>query len=121
MEVSAVNGATITFDTPLTYPFHTAYAAQLTVYTGVHSSTARASRTSSSGAAWAETARQYLDLDCAYCWVKNVEATWSMGSDIGLYETFRNVVRDSFVHETPNPNPGGAGYLTTITNGGSEN
>ena len=34
MEVSAVNGATITFDTPLTYPFHKAYAAQLTVYTG---------------------------------------------------------------------------------------
>jgi len=34
MEVSAVNGTTITFDTPLTYPFHTAYAAQLTTYTG---------------------------------------------------------------------------------------
>ncbi len=34
MEVSAVNGTTITFDTPLSYPFHKAYAAQLTVYTG---------------------------------------------------------------------------------------
>jgi hypothetical protein len=59
--------------------------------------------------------------DCSYCWLKNVEASWSIGSDIGFYGTFRNVLRDSFVHETPNPDPGGAGYLTTITNGGSEN
>ena len=32
--------------------------------------------------------------DCAYCWVKNVEASWSIGSDIGLYQTFRNVLRE---------------------------
>ena len=73
---------------------------------------ARASRTCSSGEAWAETATAISDLDCAYCWVKNVESAWSIGSNIGLYETFRNVVRDSFVHETPIPNPGGGGYLT---------
>ena len=46
---------------------------------------------------------------------------WSIGSDIGFYGTFRNVLGDSFVHETPTPDPGGGGYLTTITNGGSEN
>ena len=122
MEVSAVNGATITFDTPLTYPFHTAYAAQLTVYTGgsfLHG--AGVENLFVWGGMGGDRHGNISISDCAYCWVKNVEATWSMGSDIGLYETFRNVVRDLFVHETPNPNPGGAGYLTTITNGGSEN
>jgi hypothetical protein len=33
-QLMEVNGATITFDTPLTYPFHRTYAAQLTVITG---------------------------------------------------------------------------------------
>jgi hypothetical protein len=59
--------------------------------------------------------------DCVYCWVKNVEATWSVGTDIGFYMTFRNMLRDSFIHETPDPNPGGGGYLVGLANGASEN
>jgi hypothetical protein len=127
MEVSAVNGATITFDTPLTYPFQTAYAAQLTVFTGdtaTGGSFLRGSGVESLfvwGGMGGDGHGNITIVDCAYCWVKNAEASWSVGSDIGFYRTFRNVLRDSFVHETPDPNPGGAGYLNTITNGGSEN
>jgi hypothetical protein len=58
---------------------------------------------------------------CAYCWVKNVESTWSNGTSIGFYTTFRSVLRDSFIHETPNPNPGGGGYLTGLNVAASEN
>ena len=46
---------------------------------------------------------------CAYCWVKNVEAHWSIGTSVGFYATFRSVLRDSYIHETPDPNPGGGG------------
>ncbi len=71
MEVSAVNGATITFDTPLSYPFHKANAAQLTVYTGA---------TPLHGVGienlfiWGGNGQGNIQLTrCAYCWVKNVE------------------------------------------------
>jgi hypothetical protein len=74
-----------------------------------------------SGAAWARRHGNIAIANGAYCWVKNVEAAWAVGSDIGFYSTCRNVLRDSYVHETPDPNPGGGGYLLTITNGASEN
>ncbi len=121
-EVSAVNGATITFDTPLTYPFHKAYAAQLTTYTGgSFQHGASVENLFVWGGMGGDGHGNISISNCAYCWVKNVEASWAIGSDIGFYGTFRNVLRDSFVHETPTPDPGGGGYLTTITNGGSEN
>jgi hypothetical protein len=49
---------------------------------------------------------------CTYSWVKNVESYWSIGTGIGLYGCYRCEVRDSFMHETPSPNPGGGGYLS---------
>ena len=128
VEVSAVNGATITFDTPITYPFHTSSttcggcAAQLTTYTGgsfLHG--AGVENLFVWGGMGGDGHGNIAIANCAYCWVKNVEAAWSTGSDIGFYSTFRNVLRDSFVHETPSPDPGGGGYLLTITNGASEN
>jgi hypothetical protein len=53
--------------------------------------------------------------------VKNVESTWSAGTSIGFYSTFRSVLRDSFIHETPDANSGGAGYQVGLNNGASEN
>ena len=58
---------------------------------------------------------------CAYCWVRNIEAHWSVGTSVGFYGTFRSVLRDSYVHETPDPNPGGAGYLVGLNWGASDN
>jgi hypothetical protein len=125
LEVSAVNGATVTFDTPLTYPYHTAYAAQLTVLTGSPDSQflhgAGIENLFVWGGMGGDGNGNISVSYCSYCWVKNVEASWSIGSDIGFYQTFRNVLRDSFVHETPTPDPGGSGYLTTLTAGASEN
>jgi hypothetical protein len=122
VEVSAVSGTTITFDTPITYPFHFAYKAQLTPFEGgSFQHGAGVENLFVWGGMGGDGHGNIAITNCAYCWVKNVEATWSIGSDIGFYGTFRNVLRDSFVHETPTPDPGGSGYLTTITNGGSEN
>jgi hypothetical protein len=125
MEVSAVSGSTITFDTPLTYPYHTAYAAQLTTLTGSPQTQFLHGVGVENLFVWGgmggDGNGNISISDCAYCWVKNVEASWAIGSDIGFYQTFRNVLRDSFVHETPSPEPGGGGYLSTITSGASEN
>src|SRR5262249_6327126 len=65
--------------------------------------------------------RRHLRELCAYCCVKNVEASWSLGTDIGFYSTFRSVLRNSFIHETPLPNPGGSGYLSGLNVGASDN
>lgn len=122
VEVSAINGTTITFTTPITYPFHTAYAAQLTVYTGgsfLHG--AGIEDLFVWGGMGGDGHGNIAIVNCAYCWVRNVESVWSTGSAVGFYSTFRSVLRDSFIHETPDANPGGAGYLMTITNGASEN
>jgi hypothetical protein len=121
VEVSAVSGTTITFDTPLTYPFHKAYAAQLTTYTSSFLHGAGIENLFVWGGMGGDYHGNIALLNCAYCWVKNVEATWSSGTGIGFYSTFRSVLRDSFIHETPNPNPGGAGYLTGLNSGASEN
>src|SRR5262249_25141308 len=58
---------------------------------------------------------------CAYCWVKNIESFWSVGAGVALNGTYRSELRDSYVHETPDPNPGGAGYLVELERGASDN
>jgi hypothetical protein len=117
LEVASVNGSTITFDTPLTYPYQTAHSAQLWTYpaqplhgTGIENLVV-----------WGGGGFGNIVMsDCDYCWVKNVESSWSNGGSITLKETFKNVVRDSFMHETDDPNPGGGGYLMIMQTGVSE-
>jgi hypothetical protein len=117
MEVTAVSGNTVTFSTPFHITFKAEYGAQLThfwkpfahhvgiedlyVYGGMNGN--------------------ILVNHCAYCWVKNIEAHWSIGTSVGFDATFRSVLRDSYIHETPDPNPGGAGYLVGLNWGASDN
>src|SRR5262249_8161654 len=54
-------------------------------------------------------------------WVKNVEAYWSTGTNVGFYSTYRSELRDSYMHETPDPNPGGAGYQSGLNGGAADN
>jgi hypothetical protein len=127
LEVSAVNGATITFDTPLTYPYHTSSSsctgcdAQLSTVTSSFLHGVGIENLFVWGGMGGDGNANLPIYDCAYCWVKNVESAWSGGSSIGLYEDFRNVVRDNYVHETPGPRPGGGGYLFNASGGSSEN
>jgi hypothetical protein len=121
-EVASVSGATITFDMPITYPYHTSETscsgcdAQLMTYTA----------TPLHGAGvenlfiWGGTANLSVG-DCDYCWIKNVESAWSTDGNVNLTETFRNVVRDSFFHECPEPEPGGSCYVVGLYTGAAEN
>ncbi len=58
---------------------------------------------------------------CKYCWVKNVEINKFSGSAIDLVRTFRAEVRDSYVHSTRDPNPGGGGYAMSVSFYGADN
>src|SRR4029079_6641701 len=111
LEVAAVSGNTVTFTTPLHIAFDTAHAAQLTRYAipygakeaGVEDLYVRGGQD--------DNITMRLAL---YSWVKNVESDWSMGDSVSLDACFRCVLRDSYVHDTPNPYPGGAGYMLSF-------
>ena len=119
-EVASVVGNTITFDAPITYPVLTARTAQLAKYTyaavrGVGLENVFI---------WGGNSGNINMYGTAYCWVKNVESTWGIGghgADIDVTGGFRNVVRDSFFHETGNPTSGGWSYVTSINGGAREN
>lgn len=55
----------------------------------------------------------------AYSWFRNVEAYWGQGGN-GIEYCFRCEIRDSFLHETPSPFPGGGGYLLDVSSGSSD-
>jgi hypothetical protein len=56
-----------------------------------------------------------------YSWMKNVESDQSKGNSVGLNYSFRCVVRDSYLHSTTNPTPGGAGYGLAFSLGSADN
>ncbi|HWL43755.1 MAG TPA: hypothetical protein VNQ73_12475 [Ilumatobacter sp.] len=127
VEITAVDGPTVTFATPLHWTFRTDYQAQLSRY-GDGDGNVRPF------VEWAGIEDVYLyggmegDFHgnlaisaCAYCWVRNVESNYNIGTAIGFYGTYRSELRDSYVHSTADPNPGGGGYLFGISNGGSDN
>lgn len=126
LEVTSVAGNTVNFNTPLTYPFHTsasctACQAQLT--------TLKNPNPLLHGAGvenlfvWGARVDSVSLTFCAYCWVKGVEATWGGtggNGNIEVIDSFRNVVRDSFIHEMAEDEPGGGSYLLAIDGGSTE-
>ena len=119
-EVVSVSGSTVTFDSPVQYPFQTAYSATLTIFPTDFVRGAGIENVFLWGGMGGNGQGNIGITRCAYCWVKNVESAWSQGG-IQFTQTFRNVLRDSFMHETPDPTPGGLGYLSAIDGGASEN
>jgi hypothetical protein len=116
MEVSAVSGRTITFDTPITYPYQAAYNAQLATYPNPFQRGVGIENLFT----WGGNNGGINFSNCAYCWAKNVESAWTTSGSVAFTGTFRGVLRDSFLHETDNPTPGGGGYLMTINGGAAE-
>ena len=121
MEVTAVRGDTVTFSTPFHITFKREYAAQLSRYANpVLHGVGIEDLYVYGGMGGDGHGNVSMNL-CAYCWVRNVEAHWSVGTSVGFYGTFRSVLRDSYIHQTPDPNPGGAGYLVGLNWGAADN
>jgi hypothetical protein len=117
LEITAVNGNTVTFRTPLHIDFRTTQAAQLSQfdlppvwYAGVEELRVSSGR----------NGNIQLDL-AACCWVRHVESDDSFGSCISFRQTYRCEVRDSYLHDSYYYNNGGAGYGLDLTFGSSDN
>ncbi len=117
MEIESISGQTIAFTTPFHIGFDTAHTAQLSRFD--------------------EPAVKYAGIEdlllygggddnltltlAAYSWVKNIESQHSSGSSVGLSVAFRCVVRDSYVHHSPHPYPGGGAYGLSVSSGSADN
>jgi hypothetical protein len=113
LEVSAVRGRTVTFTTPFHIGFRTARRAQLARFSQVEGGPPVPS------VKYAGIEDLYVSgggdgnirlLNAAHSWVKNVESDSQVGEAVALAGSFRCVVRDSYIHSTRAPQPGGGGY-----------
>jgi hypothetical protein len=125
MEVESADGTSVTFTAPLHIDFLKAFDARISRYgeDWMGPDPRPATR-------WTGVEDLYLEKGsdgniglntCAYCWVKNVESSHTDGSSIGLESSFRCEIRDSFIHSSDNPNPGGGGYLLSLARGSADN
>jgi hypothetical protein len=58
--------------------------------------------------------------NAAYCWAKNVEVSGWYGAGVAFDHSFRDELRDSYVHDAAWPEPGGAGYAVSLAHASSE-
>jgi hypothetical protein len=131
MEVAKVNGNTVTFTTPFHMAYKVANKAQLcrwadmqngnvipaTKYAGIESLHVTGGNGGDNGA-------NIRINGAAYSWVAAVESDQSDGSSISFgwgVGSFRCVLRDSYVHTTVNPSPGGGGYGIALNWHASDN
>ncbi len=128
LEVTAVDGEKITFETPFHWTFKTDFKAQLSRYGESAGGPVRAFVERAGiediyfyGGMGGDYHGNVSVNTCAYCWVKSIESDYAEGTAVGLYATYRSEIRDSYIHGTSNPNPGGGGYLTGVNYGASEN
>ena len=121
MKVTAVNGNTLTFETPFHMTFPLAYQAQLTRFASPLASGIGVEDIGVMGGMGGDWHGNISMQGCASCWIKHIEAYWNVGTSVGLYGTYRSEVRDSYIHESAYPMPGGAGYLLGLNYGASDN
>ncbi|HLA76450.1 MAG TPA: glycosyl hydrolase family 28-related protein [Vicinamibacteria bacterium] len=121
MEIASVSGNTVSLTTPFHIDFDVAHSAQLTrfrewvggpllpavKYAGLEDLRVYGGEGHDGGG------NVRLEL-AAYTWVKDVQSEYSAGGSIALFRCFRCVVRDSYLHHTKDPNPGGNGYGLSI-------
>ena len=126
LEVAAVNGARVSFTTPLHIAFSTGRQAQLVraMKDGRPLPTVRFSGIEDLAVENGEGGDGGGNIHLfrtAYSWVRNVESSKSVGASVNFDETFRCELRDSYLHSTKDPNPGGGGYGVVLDRYASDN
>ena len=115
MEIASVSGPTVTFTTPFHIDMKRAFAAQVSRFSSVEGGPVTPSTT------YAGLEDLYVSggsrgqgnvklANAAYSWIKNIESDYHDGDSVALDASFRCIVRDSYLHSTQTPQPGGGGY-----------
>lgn len=118
-EVTAVSGDTITFSTPVHITYTTAKRAQLVRYTGADSVHVRGAGLEDMTLTGGSEGNVSFS-SAAYSWARNIECTQYGIPCVDITHSFRLEIRDSRIHRTIHPYPGGAGYAISLQQGTSE-
>ncbi len=127
MEIESVKGDVVSFTTPFHIDFLVANEAQLTRYAGGQPGGPMVPATKWSGVedlylAHGDGGQGNLHFfDAAYSWARNIESALSDGTSVAFAGSFRCEVRDSYIHTTLTPNPGGGGYGIGWSHGAADN
>ena len=117
-EIAAVSGNTITFTSPLHKSYRASRYAELTTYTGGNAQVVGAGVENLSAVGGGNGGIRFENT--AYAWAKNIEVTAWWGEGVAFDGAFRTELRDSYIHDTAWPSPGGAGYIISTANASSE-
>ena len=115
LEVASVRGSTVTFTTPFHIDMKRAFGAQLARFS------AMAGGPPTPAVKYAGVEDLYMSggsngqgnvrlANAAYSWIKNIESDYHDGASVALDASFRCILRDSYLHSTQTPQPGGGGY-----------
>jgi hypothetical protein len=128
MEIASISGNTLTFTTPLHANFEVALQAHIVRFAastgGAQVDAVKYSGIEDLAVANGEGGDGGGNIHlfvAAYSWVKNVESYASLGHSVNLDGSFRCEVRDSYLHSTKDPNPGGNGYGIGINQYAADN
>ncbi len=128
LEISSVTGKgpyTLTFTTPLHSAFTVANQAHVLRhgYYGTHATAITVpDQWIGIENIYSEGGGNFVDfINVKYSWVKNCEVFDWDGQAISFTRSFRSEERDSFVHQTMDPNPGGGGYALALDWQSSDN
>lgn len=129
LEIVKVEGSTLTFGSPIRLPYFTSNQAQVVRFAGSQGGgsmvpTKRWSGVEDlyvAGGEGGDGGGNIHLFGTSYSWVKNVESERSEGTSIAFESTYRCTLRDSFVHSTVSPNPGGGGYGIGLLTYASDN
>ncbi|HTL17655.1 MAG TPA: hypothetical protein VL793_10475 [Patescibacteria group bacterium] len=126
LEIQSVTGNLVTFTTPFHIDFKTAFTAQLSRFAqwdnGPLAPTVEFAGVEDLYVSGGSQGQGNIWLSgAAYCWIKNIESDRQNGRAVDLISSFRCVVRDSYIHSTQDPNPGGGGYGLSLGTYSSDN
>ncbi len=119
VQIASVAGNTITLARPLHTDFRTAFSAQIVRFQGPMTTLAgvedlRVTRCRGT------KANIYFNM-ASRCWARRCEADDSIGSAVGFELASQCEVRDSYLHDSGAPYPGGNGYAFDVRRSASDN
>jgi hypothetical protein len=128
MEIVSVTGSgpyVVTFSTPFHMTWRTARTAHIARMTGGNGTdTAWAGvedLTLLRGAGSDDDGGISFNGGAKYCWAKHIETDQSGASAVRFKGSFRCELRDSYIHSTANPMPGGGGYGVAVDSYAADN
>lgn len=114
-QISAINGNTITFDSPVTISYRISHGAQLTPMIGGPTLAGIENLAIVGG----DDANIQINSS-AYSWIKNVDCSLYLNDGVSFNSAFRAQLEGVYIHNACWPVPGGAGYNISLAFGSSE-